>query len=50
MICHTLRKRVPSFVLKTEDINIGKVPNLIFLGLTINEHLNWKSHIDNISD
>ncbi len=50
MIFHTLRKRMPSFVRNKEDTDIEKVSNFNFLGLTINEHLNWKCHIDNISN
>ncbi len=50
MIFHTHMKWVPSFVLIIDDADIEKVSNFNFLGLTINEHLNWKSHIDNISN
>ncbi len=32
-----------------ENTAIGKVCDLNFLGLTINEHLNWKSHLNKIS-
>ncbi len=50
MIFHTPSKMVPSFVLTMEDTDIEKVSNFSFVDLTINEHLNWKSHIDNISN
>ncbi len=39
---------VPSFVLKSIDSVIENKSIYKFLVLTINELLNWKSHIDNI--
>ncbi len=29
-----------------ENTNVGRVYEFNFLGLTINENLNWKNHID----
>ncbi len=33
-----------------ENIAIDRVSDFKFLGITINEHLSWKSHIDKFSD
>ncbi len=38
------------FQLKMEDTIIEQVSDFNLLGLTINQHLNWKSHIDKISN
>ncbi len=50
IIFHTPKKKVPPMELTFDDIIIEKVSNFNFLGQTINEHLNWKSHMDNISN
>ena len=44
------RKCVNPPLLKTDNINIDRVHEFYFLGLTFNEQLNWKCHIDNISN
>ncbi len=50
IIFHTHKKKVPHIELKIDGIIIEKVSNFNFHGLTINEYLNWKSHIDKISN
>ncbi len=44
MIFHT-----PPFQIKKEDINIDQVSDFNFLGITINDHLHWKTHVDKFS-
>ncbi len=50
MIFHTKKKNVQSLTLKIDDIIIERVAEFIFLGLTIDEHLTWKCHINKISN
>ncbi len=50
MIFHTPQKKVNRMQLHIENTNIDKVYEFNFLGLTINENLNWKSHIDKIAN
>ncbi len=50
MIFHTPRKRIQELEIKIDDILIEKVSEFNFLGVTINENLNWKCHIDKISN
>ncbi len=40
-------KKVDLLNYNFENTSIDRVCDFKFLGLTINEHLNWKSHIDN---
>ncbi len=47
MIFHTPHKKVNPIQLHIENTNVDRVYEFNFLGLTINESLNWKSHIDN---
>ncbi len=49
MIFHTPRKRLTqcNYI---ENTNVDRVYEFNFLGLTINENLNWKSHIDKITN
>ena len=42
MICHMPNKRIHTFTLKIDDINIERVDELNFLGLTLDTDLNWK--------
>ena len=51
MLFHTLNTEL-SFIptLKINEIEIERVKNFNFLGLTINENLNWKPHTDKISN
>ncbi len=41
---------INSLQLKIHNIIIDRVKELIFLGLTLNEHLNLKSYIDKIAN
>jgi hypothetical protein len=50
MIFHTPQKRINSLQLKIENISVERVHEFNFLGLMINENLNWKSHINKISN
>ncbi len=50
MIFHTKKKNVQSLTLKIDDIIIERVAEFNFLGLTIDEHLTWKCHINKISN
>ena len=42
-------KRLYPFEMKIDDISIKRVYVFNFLGLIMDDHLNWKSHVDNIS-
>ncbi len=44
------KKHVASISLKIEDTVIEKVKDFNFLGLIINEHLNWKTDTDKVSN
>ena len=50
MLFHTHQKRVKSIVPKINNTNIEKVEEFKFLGLTLDTHLNWKIHSENISN
>ncbi len=50
MIFHTLQKNVAQLRLKIDNTLIDRVYEFNFLGLTINENLNWKSHINKIAN
>ncbi len=50
MIFHAIKKNVQSITLKIDDIIIERVAEFNFLGLTIDEHLTWKCHINKISN
>ena len=50
MVFHNIWKRVPSFHLKIDGNSIDKITNFSFLGLTINENLTWKNHVNVISN
>ncbi len=50
MIFHMHNKKIPNFQIKIEDTIIERVSDFNFLGITINEHLSWKSHIDKVSN
>ena len=49
MAFHMPQKKVRLPHLKIAGTNIEFVDNFNFLGITINKHLNWTSHIDNVS-
>ncbi len=49
MIFHTQKKDFPILTLKIDNVVIERVAGFIFLGLTLDEHLTWKSHLNKIS-
>ncbi len=44
MIFHTNKKKVQSLTLKIDNVNIERVAEFNFLGLTLDKHLTWKCH------
>ena len=52
MVFHTARKNITPYIpdLEIGGIKIDKVSNFNFLGLTINENLSWKPHVDVIAN
>ena len=50
MIFHRPQKPVNPLQLSMNETEIARVSNFDFLGLTLNEHLNWKPHIDKIAN
>ncbi len=50
MIFHTLQKRVGHLQLYIENTSIDRVSDFNFHGLTINEHLNWKGHMNKLAN
>ncbi len=50
MIFRTPQERVGPLKLNNENTPIERVSDFNFLGLTINEHLNWNSHIDKLAN
>ena len=50
MIFHEPQKKIPKLKLIKNDTIIEQVSNFDLFRLTINEHLNWKPHIDKISN
>ena len=50
LVFHNIWKRVQSFHLKIDGNSIDKITNFSFLGLTINENLTWKNHVNVISN
>ena len=49
MVFHHPLKKIPTLLLKINDIHIECVNNFDFLGLTINKYLNWKKHTNRIA-
>ena len=47
---HTPMKKVKYPNLKINNIAIERVETFNFLGLTLNQHMNWKSHLDILSN
>lgn len=45
MIFHKPNKKIPKLFLKVNDVNIDKVSDFTFLGLTIDENITWKAQI-----
>ena len=50
MIFSMPQKQFHTPTLKIENIIIEKVNNFNFLGIILNEHLNWKTHTDHIAN
>ncbi len=50
MIFHTPQKKINPLQLKIDNLIIDRIKEFIILGLTLNEHLNWKSHVDKIAN
>ena len=48
MIFHAMNKKIDDLIpgIKIDDISIERVTNFNFLGLTLNESISWKPHID----
>ena len=48
MAFHTRQQNITEFIpdLKIDNVKIEKVVNFNFLGLTINENMSWKPHVD----
>ena len=49
MMFHTPQKVVPRLILKMNNIELEPITDFTFLGIIINKHLRWKSHINKIS-
>ena len=49
MMFHTPQKVVPRLILKMNNIELEPITDFNFLGIIINKHLRWKSHINKIS-
>ena len=45
---HTPQKVVPRLILKMNNIELEPITDFNFLGIIINKHLRWKSHINKI--
>ena len=50
IIFHMPQKKINPLLLVINGTIIERVSNFDFLGLTLNEHLDWKPHIDKISN
>ncbi len=50
MIFHRTRKNVNPLQITIDDTILEWVHGFNFLGLTLNKHLNWKNHINKISN
>ena len=52
MIFHNYKRDIKSSIsdVRINNQSIERVPEFNFLGLTIDEHLNWNAHIRNISN
>ncbi len=49
MVFHPNQKQVASPKLHINEVEIEQVKEFNFLGIVINEQLNWKSHIEHMS-
>ncbi len=50
MIFLTPKKRTKKLSLQIDGIEINRVRDFNFLGLMINENLNWKTHIEKVTN
>jgi hypothetical protein len=50
MIFHTPQKKLTPLSLNIDGTKIDRVTDFNFLGLMINEHLNWKTHTEKVSN
>ena len=50
MTFHMPKKEIQHLALKIDGVNIEKVEEFNFLGLTMDTNLNWKKHTDKISN
>ena len=52
MIFHAMNEKIDDYIpeIKIDDILIERVTNFNFLGLTLNENISWKPHIDIIAN
>ncbi len=50
MIFHTSQRKINTIHLKINNTIIEWVTQFVFLGLTLNENLSWKDHINKISN
>ncbi len=50
MIFHSHKHKVESLQLIINNTEIERLQEFNFLGLTVDEHLNWNSHINKISN
>ena len=50
MTFHMPNKEIQHLTLKIDGVNIEKVEEFNFLGLTMDTNLKWKKHTDNISN
>ena len=50
MLFKTVHKRSLPLKIKIDKTFIERAHTLNYSGLTMDEHLNWKNHVDNISN
>ncbi len=50
MIFHTKKFKVQSLTLKIDNVNIERVAEYNFVGLTLDDHFDWKCHINKLSN
>ncbi len=50
MIFNTKKKKGQSLNKKIDNVSIERVAEFNFLGLTLDEHLDWKCHINKLSN
>ena len=50
MIFHMPQRHIEELEIKINNVILEKVKNFNFLGIMLNEHLDWKVHGDHISN